>query len=608
MATLSAEQLLVVDASPQAQMLVTAGPGTGKTYTLIARLAHLVQTEGLSPGQEILVLSFSRAAVGLIRDRLVAAGGDVRFVRAVTFDSFATALLSEVRPDGPWVEESYDGRIRSATKLIAEDPEAKASVGQFRQVLIDEAQDLVGERAEFVKTILSAATGGFTVLGDPAQGIYGFQLRPEERRAAAGDFYRWIRQTFQAKLVERQLTVNYRAKTSAARAALWLGPELNSVTPDYGRISEQLRTLLLGLDSVGDVKTAGPLLRQQNVKTAVLCRTNGQVLLISRELYRLGIAHELQRAATDRVIAPWVALAFMGLEHERLGKGEFIRRISELQKSGQPTPDPEKAWRLIKRLDKRSTDDIDTAAMAARLRVGNLPDELTAHATAQLIVSTIHRAKGLEFSRVIIVDPGFENDPEDLAEEARILFVAFTRPSEELFYMKAPNSRGVYCPHNGEDRWVRRRTQWMTNDVEVKGDDSDSTHPAGSLFVHDVQPGTVQEYIRKTVKTGDSVTLWMAKESQNGQPRVSYAIEHEGQVVGVTSDYFGGSLFRTLKISPTWRVNWPLRIDDLHVEAIDSVAGSPVQSHRSGLGVSGLWLRVRVAGFGDLIFENSHNR
>jgi superfamily I DNA/RNA helicase len=174
MATLSAEQLLVVDASPQAQMLVTAGPGTGKTYTLIARLAHLVQSEGLSPGQEILVLSFSRAAVRLIRDRLVAATGDVRFVRAVTFDSFATALLSEVQPEGAWAEGSYDDRIRSATRLIAEDPEAKDSVGQFRQVLIDEAQDLVGERAEFVKTILLAAIGGFTVFGDPAQGIYGF--------------------------------------------------------------------------------------------------------------------------------------------------------------------------------------------------------------------------------------------------------------------------------------------------------------------------------------------------------------------------------------------------------------------------------------------------
>jgi len=603
---LSPEQQAIVEAPPEVRMLVTAGPGTGKTFTLIARLAHLVQTEGLSPGQEILVLSFARAAVSLIRERLAAAGGDVRFVRAVTFDSFATALLSQIRPDGPWVNEGYDGRIREATKLILEDPEAKSSLAQYQHVLIDETQDIVGGRAEFIKAILLNVPGGFTVLGDPAQGIYAFQLPADDRALKTGELYRWIRETFTANLVERQLALNYRAKTKSARSAIWLGDELNSRSPRFDWIAEQLRTVLLELKSVGDVGTAQQMLRNPKVRTAILCRTNGQVLMISRELHKLGIAHQVQRAATDRVVSPWLALAFADLEFPRVGKRDFLERVAALHMLIPEAPEPERAWRLLKRIDRRTSDDIDTQSVAERVRIGNLPDDLNNATASILTVSTIHRAKGLEFPRVLVVDPELKDDPEDVGEEARILYVALTRPSEELFYMKPPNTRGAYCPQNGEDRWVRRRTKWMTNDIEVKGDDADSTHPAGALFVKDADPKGIQTYMR-TIRPGDPVSLGIIKHSEDGQPRVSYAIKHNERVVGVTSDHFGASLLRMLKISPSWRVSWPLRIDDLHVEALDSVAGTAAMSHKCGLGISGIWLRVRVAGFGDLVFENSHN-
>ena len=43
-------------------LYVTAGPGSGKTETVSARIQYLLDEEGLS-GQEVLVISFSRAAV-----------------------------------------------------------------------------------------------------------------------------------------------------------------------------------------------------------------------------------------------------------------------------------------------------------------------------------------------------------------------------------------------------------------------------------------------------------------------------------------------------------------------------------------------------------------
>ena len=49
--------------------LIVAGPGTGKTSTLVARVAHLVREEGVAPAS-ILALTFSNKAAREMRERL----------------------------------------------------------------------------------------------------------------------------------------------------------------------------------------------------------------------------------------------------------------------------------------------------------------------------------------------------------------------------------------------------------------------------------------------------------------------------------------------------------------------------------------------------------
>ena len=51
-------------------LLVLAGPGTGKTTTLVEAVARRVEG-GLSP-DEVLVLTFSRKAAGELRERITA--------------------------------------------------------------------------------------------------------------------------------------------------------------------------------------------------------------------------------------------------------------------------------------------------------------------------------------------------------------------------------------------------------------------------------------------------------------------------------------------------------------------------------------------------------
>ncbi|ARF57297.1 ATP-dependent helicase [Streptomyces gilvosporeus] len=87
---LDAAQRAVVD-HRHGPLLVLAGPGTGKTTTLVESVARRV--DGGTDPERILVLTFSRKAAVDLRDRLAARTGAGRAPQATTFHSFAYALV-----------------------------------------------------------------------------------------------------------------------------------------------------------------------------------------------------------------------------------------------------------------------------------------------------------------------------------------------------------------------------------------------------------------------------------------------------------------------------------------------------------------------------------
>ena len=598
--SLTDEQLPIVQAPPTARLLVTAGPGTGKTHALVARLGELIQNHDLAAGSETLVLTFSRAAVREIRNRISSAEGGARYVRARTFDSFATRLLAQLSPNGPWTNEDYDVRIRLAADAIRTIPEARTIISDYKHILVDEVQDLVGDRAELVKAILEQGLSGFTLLGDPAQGIYNFQLDdPQARRIGSAALYKWLRQKFRADLKEYPLTINHRAKTAAAKKALWAGPELNKDEPLYEEISEKLETTISGLTPVCDLSDPATLraaFRQGCPRTAILCYDNGQALMISRHLHEAGVSHLLQREAVDRVIPKWLALTLMDLEHSQLGKTAFLQRSHKI---GLCEEAAEVNWRALKRIDGKNPLSLDVGFLSERMRIGDIADDLCEQSDSNIVVSTIHRAKGLEFDRVIVIPT--RRETRDAAEAARVNYVALTRPKRELRFMQTSDFPGLF-QHKITQRWHQCSGRKVT-DVEVKGDDVHKEDPAGAFHADGRNPKQIQEYISTHVKFADPVTLKRVTHIQaDGEDRVFYAIEHEGNLVGITSEFFGGMLFRILKRNSGWQVRWPTEIEGLRVEAIDSIAGPEAASKRAGLGCSGIWLRVRVCGLGSLRF------
>jgi len=94
--------------------LVDAGPGTGKTRTLVARTLHLIDQGATA--SEILVLTFSNRAADELRQRLRMAGPETAGVTISTFHGYALDVLRRFAPqaglpDGFRVVDDVDAAI-----------------------------------------------------------------------------------------------------------------------------------------------------------------------------------------------------------------------------------------------------------------------------------------------------------------------------------------------------------------------------------------------------------------------------------------------------------------------------------------------------------------
>ncbi|GAB2987368.1 ATP-dependent DNA helicase [Streptomyces pseudoechinosporeus] len=98
---LDADQRAVVD-HKGGPLLVLAGPGTGKTTTLVESVAARIG-RGTDP-ERVLVLTFSRKAAVELRDRMALRMGAARAPQATTFHSFCYALVRAHQDSNLFVE------------------------------------------------------------------------------------------------------------------------------------------------------------------------------------------------------------------------------------------------------------------------------------------------------------------------------------------------------------------------------------------------------------------------------------------------------------------------------------------------------------------------
>ncbi|WP_364513699.1 ATP-dependent helicase [Nocardioides sp. LML1-1-1.1] len=131
------EQQRRVVAHPGGPLLVLAGPGTGKTTTLVEAVVDRIERRGARP-DEVLALTFSRKAADQLRDRVSARLGRTTGQQlSATFHSFAYALVRRYAP-----AELYEAPLRLLSapeqdvvlrELLADHPESVTWPDRFRQ-------------------------------------------------------------------------------------------------------------------------------------------------------------------------------------------------------------------------------------------------------------------------------------------------------------------------------------------------------------------------------------------------------------------------------------------------------------------------------------------
>lgn len=588
---LTAEQAAVVDRPVDSRTLLIAPAGTGKTHTLVRRLERLLGDDVAA--DEVLVLSFSRAAVRELASRVTAAAGHSRFVAARTFDAWALELVEDVYAGQDWHLATFDERIAAATEALLAG-HADDRVSRLRHVLLDEVQDLVGRRKELVQALLTTAGCGFTMVGDPAQAIYGFQSRD---RAAAGqpDVFDWTRTAYGADLAELELTHDFRARSPRPPGVLACGRSLRSAAAADEQTSRQVRHEFLNTMSAGGVEDAASGFAYFDGTTAILCRDNGQALEVSRMLHLSGAAHRLQRRSGDEGAPAWLASLL------RRHGGLRADRSAVAEHSGVDGEHLEIAWQNLLAVARAGSDSVDLA----RLRTGLARRRLSRiHPTAGpavVTVSSMHRAKGLEYDRVfVLADRPRKNT--DQTEESRLLYMALTRCRDDVFRLDPlEQTGGTYagrCRHTG--RWARYHftRRGMRLGLAVDGDDVAHEYPPGtSVFTDD--PIALQDHLAEQVKAGDPVTLRRADEPADDDLAVpQYVVEHNGRPIAVASATFRRALARYMHGDkpPAADADWPTALTDCWIDDVEAVAGSVASGNRAGLGTHGVWLAPRLSG------------
>ncbi|HEY3527838.1 MAG TPA: ATP-dependent DNA helicase [Nocardioides sp.] len=130
---LDADQRRVVD-HESGPLLVLAGPGTGKTTTLVEAIADRIEHRGVHP-DSVLGLTFSRKAAEHLRDRVAArVGRTMSGSTCSTFHSFAYGLIRQWTP-----RELYDEPLR-----LLSAPEQDVVL---QQILTREAESIVWPEA-----------------------------------------------------------------------------------------------------------------------------------------------------------------------------------------------------------------------------------------------------------------------------------------------------------------------------------------------------------------------------------------------------------------------------------------------------------------------------
>ncbi len=463
------QRRIVADDREQTNVLVLAGPGSGKTRVLVHRIAYLVRVRRENP-RGILALAYNRHAAVEIRRRLAdLIGDDARGVMVMTCHALAMRLVgaSFTGRANRLDESDFRGILQEAVSLLQgkglppDDADEYRSrlLANFRWILVDEYQDVGQEEYDLISALAGRTQAdedsklSLFAVGDDDQNIYAFS-------GASVEFIRRFEEDYEAR--PDYLTANYRSTAhiieaanavieparqrmksgnpihvDRTRARMAPGGDWNLVDPvAQGRVQvlpagdtpiTQAQTVIAELKRLADLapdwdwSKCAVIAREWSYLDPVrsLCEieripvqmanedfsgiwhlreTQSLVSWVQGRNSRLVASADLKEWLAQQASGPWVELLSEAIEEYELetGGGEnsvdfFIEWLAE--------------WGREARRRQRG-----------------------------LLLLTAHRAKGLEFDHVVVLDGGWDRvgPGEDADAPRRLYYVAMTRARQTL--------------------------------------------------------------------------------------------------------------------------------------------------------------------------------
>ena len=421
---LTQTQSAIINDNESRFIVVPAGPGSGKTYVLVRKLASLILLEDVK-SEQLLMLTFSRAAAVEFKKRLRdLIGNAAEYVEIKTFHSYSFDILGRkgsVDDSGHIVADAVEGILRGRV----ERSRITKSI-----LVIDEAQDLGVQEFELVKELIRLNDDMRVIaVGDDDQNIYEFRGSDSgNMKSLITDYGASVydmMENFRSSEAVVSISNNYvkgmsnRLKSApiiCRRSDRGCVRLIHHASLDYEQaiVNEILSGAPGGtvcvLAATNDDALVISALLNKSGRRARLIRSNDGFYLRDLAEFRffLDTIREFDAACLDN--DTWTKSAEVVVEHFR--GSECLEMFGNcLEAFNEECP------------GRKYISDFENFLLESRL------EDFSKSRSSEIIVSTIHKSKGCEYDNVYISLKGL-GDITD--KERRMIYVGMTRAKNNL--------------------------------------------------------------------------------------------------------------------------------------------------------------------------------
>lgn len=422
---LSPSQLNIINDKSSKNIVVAAGPGSGKTRVLVHKLASLLLMEDVKH-EQLLMVTFSRAAATEFKKRLFdLIGNAAAFIEIKTFHAYCFDLLGRVGS----LEKSQSIISNTVEKIKSKDIETNRITKAV--LVIDEAQDMDRHEFELIKTLMEHNEDMRVIaVGDDDQNIYEF------RGASSEHLERFISEQ-QARKVE--LIQNYRSK---ANLVDFTNQFVNKIskrlkeTPIIAQTKENGHVKIITHKSSNLIVPVVKHVSTSELKgsTCILTTTNDEALQIEGLLKNNNISAKLIQSNDNfhlydlKEIRYFLDQLDFSIDKYIISDQNWRTAKLQLKNEFKVSPNFEICVNLIKDFELSNPKKKYQSDVEIFIRESKIEDFINSKVET-ILISTIHKAKGKEFDNVFMVLSNF-NPNED--KRKRQLYVGMTRAKNNL--------------------------------------------------------------------------------------------------------------------------------------------------------------------------------